>query len=217
MSWCPRTLVLGVLLAVLVPVSAAALPADAPAPQARPGRQVLGYYGPGDPNSWTSLQANAQHVDLVAGHWLSVDACGNLTTRDDQTLKQFARDHNLQVLPSLFTVSGWLNHRLLTDEAVAARAIEQIVDYVSAEDYEGFDLDLEAVEPGDALELCELIEEHHLRTLSPVAARVLAEFDRLRERFVKVMPRDYKRVLREQAEAAEPQAAPDRHPRTLRA
>ena len=78
-------------------------------------------------------------------------------------------------------------------------------------------VDLEAVEPGDALELCELIEEHHLRTLSPVAARVLAEFDRLRDRFVKVMPRDYKRVLREQAEAAEPQAAPDRHPRTLRA
>jgi glutamate synthase domain-containing protein 3 len=78
-------------------------------------------------------------------------------------------------------------------------------------------VDLEAVEPGDALELCELIEEHHLRTLSPVAARVLAEFDRLRERFVKVMPRDYKRVLREQAEAAEPQPAPDRHPRTLRA
>jgi glutamate synthase domain-containing protein 3 len=37
-----------------------------------------------------------------------------------------------------------------------------------------------------------------------VAARVLAEFDRLRESFVKVMPRDYKRVLREQAEAAEP-------------
>jgi glutamate synthase (NADPH/NADH) large chain/glutamate synthase (ferredoxin) len=65
-------------------------------------------------------------------------------------------------------------------------------------------VDLETVEPADALELCELIEEHHLRTLSPVAARVLAEFDRLRESFVKVMPRDYKRVLREQAEAAEP-------------
>ena len=80
-------------------------------------------------------------------------------------------------------------------------------------------VDLEAVEPADALELCELIEEHHLRTLSPVAARVLAEFDRLRERFVKVMPRDYKRVLREQAEAGERAGADEGalRPRRLRA
>jgi len=80
-------------------------------------------------------------------------------------------------------------------------------------------VDLEEVEPADALELCELIEEHHLRTLSPVAARVLAEFDRLREHFVKVMPRDYKRVLREHAEAAERDAADEGAlaPRRLRA
>jgi glutamate synthase domain-containing protein 3 len=80
-------------------------------------------------------------------------------------------------------------------------------------------VDLEAVEPGDALELCELIEEHHLRTLSPVAARVLAEFDRLRARFVKVMPRDYKRALGEQAEAAEETGADEGalEPRRLRA
>ena len=80
-------------------------------------------------------------------------------------------------------------------------------------------VDLEAVEPADALELCELIEEHHLRTLSPVAARVLAEFDRLRERFVKVMPRDYKRVMREQAEAGERAGADEGalRPRRLRA
>ena len=62
-------------------------------------------------------------------------------------------------------------------------------------------VDLETVEPGDELELCELIEEHHLRTLSPVAARVLAEWDLLLPRFVKVIPRDYKRVLHEEAEA----------------
>jgi glutamate synthase domain-containing protein 3 len=80
-------------------------------------------------------------------------------------------------------------------------------------------VDLEPVEPADALELCELIEEHHLRTLSPVAARVLAEFDRLRKHFVKVMPRDYKRVLGEQAEAAESAGSDEDalEPRRLRA
>jgi glutamate synthase (NADPH/NADH) large chain/glutamate synthase (ferredoxin) len=54
----------------------------------------------------------------------------------------------------------------------------------------------------DAIELRAMVEEHGRRTGSPVAARVLAEWDELlgRGAFVKVMPHDYKRVLRELAE-----------------
>ncbi|HEY4996717.1 MAG TPA: glutamate synthase subunit alpha, partial [Solirubrobacteraceae bacterium] len=57
----------------------------------------------------------------------------------------------------------------------------------------------------DALELRALIEEHHARTDSPVAARVLGEWAQLlgRGAFVKVMPHDFKRVLRERAQAQE--------------
>jgi len=149
MSGWPRTLVLGIVLAVLVPTSAATLLATAPVLQARPGRLVLGYYGPGDPNSWTSLQAHVEHLDMVAGHWLSIDACGNLTSRDDQTLKQFARATGIRIFPSLLTLSGWLNHRLLTDQTVKAQSIQQIVAYIVAEDYDGFDLDIEAVDASD--------------------------------------------------------------------
>jgi glutamate synthase domain-containing protein 2/glutamate synthase domain-containing protein 1/glutamate synthase domain-containing protein 3 len=62
----------------------------------------------------------------------------------------------------------------------------------------GFDELAEA----DAIELREMIDEHQRRTDSPVAARVLERFDELLERgaFVKVMPHDYKRVLRELVE-----------------
>ncbi len=54
----------------------------------------------------------------------------------------------------------------------------------------------------DAAELRTLVEEHGRRTGSPVAERVLADFDGLvgRGAFVKVMPHDYKRVLRETEE-----------------
>jgi glutamate synthase domain-containing protein 2/glutamate synthase domain-containing protein 1/glutamate synthase domain-containing protein 3 len=55
----------------------------------------------------------------------------------------------------------------------------------------------------DAIELHELIEEHHLRTLSPVAARVLEEWERMLPRFVKVMPHDYKRALQDEAAEGE--------------
>jgi glutamate synthase (NADPH/NADH) large chain/glutamate synthase (ferredoxin) len=60
----------------------------------------------------------------------------------------------------------------------------------------------EELAEADAIELRAMIEEHQRRTDSPVAERVLAEWQDLlgRGAFVKVMPHDYRRVLRERAE-----------------
>jgi glutamate synthase domain-containing protein 3 len=62
----------------------------------------------------------------------------------------------------------------------------------------GFD----ELDSADAIELRAMIDEHHQRTDSLLAARVLAEWEALLAAgaFVKVMPHDYKRVLRELAE-----------------
>ncbi len=60
-------------------------------------------------------------------------------------------------------------------------------------------VDLEDVtDPDDIAELRDLITEHRERTGSTAAARVLDDFDHLLPRFVKVMPKDLKRVLAEQ-------------------
>ncbi len=59
----------------------------------------------------------------------------------------------------------------------------------------GFD----TLEEDDVETLRALIEEHLRRTSSPVAARVLDEWESYLPRFVKVMPRDYKRALAELA------------------
>ncbi len=56
---------------------------------------------------------------------------------------------------------------------------------------------LEPLEPDDQAALHELVAEHGARTASPVAARVLAEWEELLPRFVKVLPHDYKRALAE--------------------
>ena len=67
----------------------------------------------------------------------------------------------------------------------------------------GFD----EVSADDARELREMVAEHAQRTGSPVAERVLANWNEVLPRFVKVMPHDYKRALSELAgEAA--RAAP---------
>ncbi len=66
-------------------------------------------------------------------------------------------------------------------------------------------VDLEPLAASDAEEVKALISEHAMRTGSLVARNVLASWERgARERFTKVMPRDYKRALEERlaAEAA---------------
>ena len=67
----------------------------------------------------------------------------------------------------------------------------------------GFD----EISESDAIELHGLIEEHHLRTQSPVAARILRDWDATLPRFRKVMPHDYKRALAEM-EAEEHEVEP---------
>ncbi|MDE0419942.1 MAG: glutamate synthase large subunit [Gammaproteobacteria bacterium] len=63
-------------------------------------------------------------------------------------------------------------------------------------------VDLEPLVVGaDTDEVRSLVEKHRRYTGSTVAARVLDDWDRARERFVKVMPRDYKRVLAERKAA----------------
>ena len=63
----------------------------------------------------------------------------------------------------------------------------------------------EELSEADAIELRAMISEHVLHTESPVGRSVLERFESLLKAgsFVKVMPHDYKRVLRELAEAEE--------------
>jgi glutamate synthase domain-containing protein 3 len=64
----------------------------------------------------------------------------------------------------------------------------------------------------DEAALRELVEEHAERTGSPVAARVLADWDATLPRFTKVMPHDYKRALAELAGLEGEVRYPDDHP-----
>jgi glutamate synthase (NADPH/NADH) large chain/glutamate synthase (ferredoxin) len=69
---------------------------------------------------------------------------------------------------------------------------------------------LEALDEADAIELRDLVDEHARRTGSPVAQRVLDDWDALLGCFVKVFPTDYKRVLAELAAQEEAASADGR-------
>jgi glutamate synthase (NADPH/NADH) large chain len=62
-------------------------------------------------------------------------------------------------------------------------------------------VDLESLTEEDAEWLRERIDRHRTETGSTVAEQVLAEWERTRDSFVKVMPKDYKRVLEAERQA----------------
>jgi glutamate synthase (NADPH/NADH) large chain len=68
-------------------------------------------------------------------------------------------------------------------------------------------VDLDPLTDDDRLFLRERVEAHHRETESAVAARLLADWDVAVEQFVKVMPKDYKRVL-DAARVAEERGVP---------
>jgi spore germination protein YaaH len=138
-----------ILLSLLATFAIVLAPATAVSGHAASPARVIAYYVSYDPQAWASLEQHADELDLVDGQWVTITACGDLGSRDDETLRQFAAAHGVAVYPSLFTASGSLNHALLTDESVAAHTIDQIVGYVQDEDYPGFDLDLEGVQSAD--------------------------------------------------------------------
>jgi glutamate synthase (NADPH/NADH) large chain len=63
-------------------------------------------------------------------------------------------------------------------------------------------VDLEPLDASDAALLSSLVERHRAETGSAVAGALLAGWEQALTRFVKVMPKDYKRVLDAASRAA---------------
>jgi glutamate synthase (NADPH/NADH) large chain/glutamate synthase (ferredoxin) len=84
-------------------------------------------------------------------------------------------------------MSGGLAFVLDEENMLAGRMNPELVDQ------------MEPLDEGDAIEVRALVAEHVERTGSPVGQRVLDEWDSLQPSFVKIFPKDYKRVLAERA------------------
>lgn len=126
-----------------------AVEVQAPRITGRAGRTVLGYYVPYDASSWESLVAHHGDLDYVAVQMASVDACGNLSSTDDQTLLRAAHGWGVRVLLSLFAGSGSPTHSLLASEGAIENLVSQVTEHVRTQGYDGLDLDLEGVPAAD--------------------------------------------------------------------
>jgi glutamate synthase (NADPH/NADH) large chain len=87
-------------------------------------------------------------------------------------------------------MSGGIAYVLDVDGRFASRVNREMVD-------------LEPLDSEDDVRLYGLVERHFSETNSAVAERLLADWSASLDRFVKVMPQDYRRVLEAQQRAAE--------------
>ncbi|KAH7856110.1 hypothetical protein Vadar_032812 [Vaccinium darrowii] len=99
-------------------------------------------------------------------------------------------------------MSGGLGYVLHTDATFQLRCNLELVDLDKVEE-----------EEEDIMTLRMMIQQHQRHTNSQPAREVLADFDNLLPKFVKVFPRDYKRVLASMKEKAIPKVIEAVHAR----
>lgn len=82
-------------------------------------------------------------------------------------------------------------------------------EHVNREAIAGDELDLLPLGPGDTEILRDLLTQHHAETGSPLAQRLLEDFEAAAQKFTKVLPRDYAAVLQMRQEAVAEGLDPD--------
>lgn len=95
-----------------------------------------------------SFEANKDIIDEASPFWYSTDANGQLYgTRNDEFV-QYAHEHNVLVIPTIHNIgdfSAVIN--VLSDPQLRAVHIQHILNEVLARNYDGIDIDYEALDP----------------------------------------------------------------------
>jgi spore germination protein len=111
-----------------------------------------------------SFEANADILDEVSPFWYSTDGRGNLihsTDARDQTLVALAHNKNVWVLPTVHNVVNGADPvpAILRSPERRSQHVRNIVEEVLAHNYDGIDIDYEALDSGLRDEYTALIAE----------------------------------------------------------
>ncbi|MBC7325468.1 MAG: hypothetical protein H5T99_09165, partial [Moorella sp. (in: Bacteria)] len=160
-------------------------PATPPSPAAR-RHHVLGYFAvdyPGDTASSRSLRAFAGHIDSIASFSFRTDGHGNLSENSPREGAELARARGTTALALIHNyVNGSFNvavaHSLLTSKANRQRLIENTIKILQKYGYQGVNVDLENIPPGDRpyysaliLEFKEALQPRGYLTTVSIAAK----------------------------------------------
>lgn len=139
------------LALVFVVLGAAILPPLASDTLANPDRIRWGYYVPWDSNSLTSLQDNVHNLDIVSPYLYQVQDDGSIDTSNASAAIQVMRDAGVQIVPMVTNSPRWDDFtEVLEDDEIRETTIDNLVDLVETNDWDGIHIDFEAVNADDA-------------------------------------------------------------------
>ncbi|GAB4161199.1 MAG: glycosyl hydrolase family 18 protein [Candidatus Dojkabacteria bacterium] len=99
-----------------------------------------------------SLEIHKESINVIMPVWFNIDTEGNLVEKkpdDEKALRTFTSEEGIALLPSIACFDADLIKTILSDEN-RQKHINQIVEQVLANDYDGIDLDYESTYETDA-------------------------------------------------------------------
>lgn len=115
--------------------------------------------------AFSSFQENKDIIDVISPFWYHVNGDGTISPTDnseDQDIIDFAKSNNIPIIPTISNsfdgqkISGFLN-----DPLQRSQNIQNIVNIVLNNDYDGIDIDYEAVLSTDIDAFSTYIKELH--------------------------------------------------------
>ena len=143
-----------ITLVVLLVVVAVSMLGLQPRPAAAASYVRWAYYVPNDPRSYRSLQAAHGYLDIVSPDAWRLQPDGSITSRVQPAVVAQMRAWGLKVVPMVAKWS-WNDkmHGFFASSAARNRAAARLADLVVSGDYDGIHIDIENIEPRDALAL----------------------------------------------------------------
>ena len=146
-----RWLSLAVLvLATLVPQQACDTTRSVHAQAVQQPDVRWGFYITYNPNSWTSLQANAQYLNYVSPWFYNLNAAGQVTGKDQAQVSSLIRQVGAKDLPMLKNTPQYNDFTAIISDPNRQRSVvNQINSLLSSNGYDGITIDFEGINAAD--------------------------------------------------------------------
>jgi spore germination protein YaaH len=112
------------------------------------GRYIAAWFpsvfGPG---ARASFEANKDILDEISPFWYTTDASGRIYGNRDPELVRLAHENNILIIPALHNVTAdyGVVVGVLSNPQIRARHVQNIVDEVLSQNYDGIDIDYESL------------------------------------------------------------------------
>jgi spore germination protein YaaH len=117
----------------------------------------MAYYYAADQAADRSLHSNLARLDIIAPHWLTVDETGTVVAKVPPAAVPVLRSSRAVILPSVMVTNRAAGRAILTDPAIGATTIANLVASIAT--WDGLALDFEGLDAADRQGLTRFIHQ----------------------------------------------------------